>query len=144
MPIITSRAALEREIQRRAVYALTQCTDIMTNVLHESIQANVYNAYTPKVYERRGDDGGLLDIMNYDAEVDPADLSITMRDNALGGFDGADYSDDLDATVTQGWHSNELNWGIRGRPFYPVAQDILDAQSGEVGAVILDAMKKGV
>jgi hypothetical protein len=116
----------------------------MTNVLHESIQANVYNAYTPKVYERRGDDGGLLDIMNYDAEVDPADLSITMRDNALGGFDGADYSDDLDATVTQGWHSNELDWGIRGRPFYPVAQDILDAQSGEVGAVILDAMKKGV
>lgn len=44
-------------------------TELVEDTMIDSIQTKVYNVYTPTVYNRRGEDGGLLDKRNISTVV---------------------------------------------------------------------------
>lgn len=150
MPMITSRAALESEVRRRSIYALLRCTDLMADVLQDSIQANVYNAYEPSTYERRGEDGGLLDRSNYDTDIDEGNLEVKMYNHTPGNFEDADYAPDVATAVESGWTSTWITdakgkrWGIRPRHIFSPAAQMLEEKSSDIKAIIFDSLRKGV
>ena len=53
---------------------------------HQAIEETVYNEYTPTLYERRYDDGGLLDENNLDFVVDikPLERDLVMYNSTTG------------------------------------------------------------
>lgn len=55
-------AALEAQVKCALMQAGTALQDDMKVCLHEHIDSDVYGAFEPAAYVRRGDDGGLSDI----------------------------------------------------------------------------------
>lgn len=58
--------------------------------LQDAIQSEVYDAYTPKVYERRMYDGGLIDMSrdNLEENYDAAEKLLTVRNINRDDFTG--------------------------------------------------------
>lgn len=55
-------SSLEKQIKARAGKALkNEVANYTTNKLKEHIQKDVYDTYNPVMYERRKEDGGLMD-----------------------------------------------------------------------------------
>lgn len=64
-----------------------EVADIVCDIQLEHIQTDVYNAYSPVIYSRRGDEGGLGDRSNIDVLVSDKELVIennTSKDERYG------------------------------------------------------------
>ncbi len=57
----------------------TAIADLMKKNVSESVQVNVYAKYTPTMYERRGDDGGLSDEDCYRTSTEQGYSTVTLR-----------------------------------------------------------------
>ena len=59
---------------------LTDVSEVAKNALREAVYEEVYAAYTPTVYERQMDSGGLSDKENMMATVDVATRTLEVED----------------------------------------------------------------
>ena len=70
-----SAGAFKKSLQRKANKAVQSdevtrpVAEKMRETMRDMIEEKVYNSYSPKVYERRGENGGLLDSHNNIATV---------------------------------------------------------------------------
>ena len=63
--VVKNLKELERELRTRIDYALlTDVTEVVTTVMLDHIERDVYDSYVPHEYVRRYDNGGLMDINN--------------------------------------------------------------------------------
>ena len=63
------------------------CRGYFIDLMREAIQRTVYDAYEPTQYERRGEDGGLLDSRNYHMNVfldGRGHINVYMKNMATG------------------------------------------------------------
>lgn len=71
---------------------------VIEDIMLDKIQRNVYDAYTPKTYERRYDNGGLYDRKNIQVTAMPTgngvDISIT-NNTIADGWDKGEYLDSI-------------------------------------------------
>lgn len=120
----------------------TQIQDTMTDEvaetvkenMAETIQANVYNAYMPQYYNRRFEDGGLLDQNNMEVTEIPDGISV--RDVAPLDNKRTDYA--LDEIVVEGM--GYMPWA---RDFYFDTADKLSANQEHVTALKQGLKRRG-
>ena len=63
--VVKNLKELERELKARIDYALlTDVAEVVTTVMLDHIERDVYDSYVPHEYVRRYDNGGLMDISN--------------------------------------------------------------------------------
>ena len=97
--------------------------DVATMVrvaMANAVETEVYDAYTPAAYWRRGDYGGLIDQSpdNMVAQYDPTDMLLTVQN-----MNRDDETGRLVAPVVESGHGYKYHWkGQRPRPFHSVAQ----------------------
>ncbi|WP_298021000.1 hypothetical protein [uncultured Dysosmobacter sp.] len=58
---------------------LTHVAPAVKRTMREQVYEKVYEAYEPRVYVRRFDDGGMGDIENYEASVDSGKMTLTVE-----------------------------------------------------------------
>lgn len=122
---------LEKELKKRINNALdNEVASVAKENMVEAIQTTVYDAYEPIYYERRLENGGLLDINNID--VQPVEDGIILRnfaplDNARGDWD-------LDDIIVHGYGKQPFP-----RDFYASTVDNLKYNKEH-----LKAMKQGL
>ncbi len=74
---------LKNVLQDKVNYALlTDVSDTITEVMVDHIIEDVYNAYTPETYNRRFNDGGLMDSNNINRSVEANTLVV--ENNTVG------------------------------------------------------------
>ena len=107
---------------------LTDVSEVAKNALREAVYEEVYAAYTPTVYERQMDSGGLSDKGNMMATVDVATRTLEVED--IRSDDGANVA----AKVESGYKmQNGAEMGAR--PFHKPAEDRLIA-TGEAESAL--------
>ena len=74
---------LEKELQEKIDIALlTDVAQVVTEVMQDHIAKDVYEVYSPKMYERRLNENGLLDEKNINSSIEGNTLII--ENNTLG------------------------------------------------------------
>lgn len=58
---------------------LTHVAPAVMDEMQEQVQEKVYDAYIPRVYVRRMEDGGLKDRRNYEASVEVGSMTLTVE-----------------------------------------------------------------
>lgn len=107
---------------------LTDVSEVAKNALREAVYEEVYAAYTPTVYERQMDSGGLSDKENMMATVDVATRTLEVED--IRSDDGTNVA----AKVESGYKmQNGAEMGAR--PFHKPAEDRLIA-TGEAESAL--------
>ena len=122
--------------------------DTIAETMHDVIETNVYDAFNPKSYERRGDKGGFSDVNNMvftDTQINGDKLQMTFE-NITTGADSM-YGERIDETLEYGiennWDNPEVydDWGRKNsapRPFIEDTRDELQYRKSE----LTDALKK--
>lgn len=113
---------------------LDEVAETVKENMAESIQANVYNVYMPQYYNRRFDDGGLLDKDNMEVTEIPNGISV--RDVAPLDNKRTDYA--LDEIVVEGM--GYMPWA---RDFYFDTEDKLSANQEHVTALKQGLKRRG-
>lgn len=101
----------------------------------EEIQANVYNAYSPLYYKRRGSQGGLGDKSNMEAKVDGSTLTvknITPLDNGRTDWE-------LDEIVCKGYGNMPF-----ARDFCGGTKERLEENGDHIEALKYGLKKRGI
>lgn len=70
------KAKLQADVE---TVLLTHVAPAVKEEMQAQVYDKVYAAYTPKVYKRRYQDGGLGDIRNYEASVDSGTMTLTVQ-----------------------------------------------------------------
>lgn len=70
------KAKLQADVE---TVLLTHVAPAVKEEMQAQVYDKVYAVYTPKVYERRYQDGGLGDIRNYEASVDSGTMTLTVQ-----------------------------------------------------------------
>lgn len=120
-------AHLEKEIRHTLQ---DEVAETVKDHMSETIQLNVYNTYSPMYYERRGEQGGLIDKRNMEATVNGDTL--TVKD--IAPLDNGSTKYDLDAIIEFGWGNQPFP-----RPFYDGTEERLLMTNDHV-----NAMKQGL
>lgn len=103
--------------------------DLAKAALRVSIQENVYGQYSPFMYKRRGDEGGLADYDNIQATYHPADKELEIEAIATGNPNYTPTDGRLDDLIESGTYNYRPADGSLGpRPFYEKAEAMLEAQ----------------
>lgn len=102
----------------------------MIAAMQAAIQNGVYNAYAPKQYSRRKENGGMLDRKNIESRIDGDTL--TVRDVAPLDNGRTDYA--LDEIVVNGLGNMPFP-----RDFYSECAEILETTGDHI-----EAMKRGM
>lgn len=118
------RAKLEADME---TVLLTHVAPAVKEELQTQVYDKVYAAYTPKVYERRYQDGGLGDMRNYEASVDSGTMTLYVqnqtRDDGYWRPDGS--PDRFIAPVVEGTGGPDSDYDYGGpgpRPFHKAAE----------------------
>ena len=93
---------------------------IVRVAMANAVETEVYDAYTPVAYWRRGDYGGLIDQSpeNMVAEYDPENMLLTVQN-----MNRDDDTGRLVAPVVESGKGYQYRWsGQKPRPFHNVAQ----------------------
>ena len=107
---------------------LTDVSEVAKNALREAVYEEVYAAYTPTVYVRQMDSGGLSDKENMMATVDVASRTLEVEDVR------SDNGTNVAAKVESGYKmQNGAEMGAR--PFHKPAEDRLIA-TGEAESAL--------
>lgn len=121
-------ARLEQDIQDTLNEEVTDC---VKDEMEFEIQMNVYNAYSPLYYKRRGYNGGLIAKENMESKVEGNTL--TVKDIApLNGNNKSDW--ELDEIVVNGYGNMEFP-----RDFYAGTKERLEEYGYHT-----EALKKGM
>ena len=107
---------------------LTDVSEVAKNALREAVYEEVYAAYTPTVYERQMDSGGLSDKGNMMATVDVASRTLEVED--VRSDDGTNVA----AKVESGYRMQN-GAAMGARPFHKPAEDRLIA-TGEAESAL--------
>lgn len=105
----------------------TAVADLMRKNVVESAQVNVYDKYEPTEYQRRGDDGGVLDEDCYRTSTEHGYDELTLRLDALN-YGNSRYSSWGDHP-SQGWDSGKITNIIEsGRGYHWTGSKIYQMQ----------------
>lgn len=107
-----------------------EVADTAKETVRDAVQEDVYSVYTPKVYTRREDNGGMSDMENY--SVESIQGGIVIKNNAP--LDDGGNSPRLDKIVVFGEGRHPFP-----RDFYSGAYDMLERSKAHVSA-----LKKGL
>ena len=137
MPEIRNMKALEDYLQKHINSALQdEVTSDVKVYMSDVIQSVVYDAYTPKMYIRRGAYGGLGDQNNITGTL-VSDGQLEIANEAP--FNGANpYKDTLTEVIVTGEGYN-YDPGIGPRDFIQATKDVLANTKAHV-----DALKNGM
>lgn len=104
MPECRSLKALEEYLQKKIDIALlVEVAAGVKEVERQAIQDVVYKAYTPNVYQRRDENGGLADIANMtESLVAPGELWVENFTPFNDGYDTMNHGFGLDKLVEFG------------------------------------------
>lgn len=110
--------------------------------LQQSVIENVYAAYIPHQYKRRGtSEGGLADKSTFIAELDTGSHTLTLKDGATGIGDC--YGVELAEIIAEGYPFTRFENDMHpagGRPFHEAAEREL-IESGDADNGIADALR---
>lgn len=85
-------------VKKDMANTIVKNSDEIEDIMLDKIQKNVYDAYTPRTYDRRYDDGGLYDRENIQVAAMPTgdgvDISIT-NNTIANGWDKGEYLDSI-------------------------------------------------
>ncbi len=109
--------------------------DIVKENMAEEIQTNVYNAYHPMFYERRGTQGGLGDKSNMEAKVEGTTL--TVKD--IAPLDNGRTDWELDEIVCKGYGNMPF-----ARDFYGDIKERLEENGDHIEALRYGLKKRGI
>lgn len=102
--------------------------------LKKTVAENVYEAYTPERYRRRGANGGLLDMSNVEYNLDTGSHTLYIQDAATGNtgcgdLPGVVIADVIAAGEPFTWFGSGKH-PVGGRPFHEDAERSF-AESGQ-------------
>lgn len=109
--------------------------------IRETTKRMVYERYEPKHYERRRDDGGLLDTRNIellDAGIKGGVASVSYAQVVKGNFKGVNFSSDLAETINEGYGDKQQPWNQPSSHLNFLQENLI---SGYEMGEISDAMK---
>lgn len=117
----------------------TDVTDSAKAMIAGAVQTEVYNAYEPVMYQRRGElgeDGGLNDFDVMEAQYDRTTMTLEVQDMSRDEETGR-----LIAPVVESGKGYQYKWpGQKPRPFHKKAQEDL-AASGLVNEALKKSLK---
>lgn len=135
----TWRAGLQAAVNQ----ALTgEVYNAASQAILEAVQSEVYDEYAPKVYERRKDDGGLLDAENISFELDAGEMQLTVRNEApreTGNYDSGFVAEIVESGKGYIWPPK----GVGARPFHSVAEEKLIADGTASRALAEGLLRQG-
>lgn len=109
--------------------------EAVKETMADTIQQNVYNVYSPMIYTRRGEQGGLIDKRNMEATLNGDTL--TVKDIAPLDNGRTDY--DLDEIIENGWGNMPF-----ARPFYGDAEETLKRTGDHTEALKQGLKRRGI
>ena len=138
MATIVTIAELNDEIKKRVNKALkNKVAPYIRDELKKQIQENVYDAYAPLVYKRRGENGGLIDEGNYVTDFDEEDCSVYVHDDAKAS--GSGLGKPLDQAIEYGYGDRDKEYN-KPRPFISPTQAKIDTDVGVIEQMIVDSI----
>ena len=136
MPTFKNLNSLFKHIEKQVQDTMIdEVAETVKENMAETIQANVYNAYMPQYYNRRFDDGGLLDENNMEVTEIPNGISV--RD--VAPLDNGKTQPALDEIIVKGM--GYMPWA---RDFYFDTEDKLSANQEHVTALKEGLNKRGI
>lgn len=106
----------------------TAVADLMRKNVVESAQVNVYDKYEPTQYQRRGDDGGVLDEDCYRTSTEQGYDEVTLRLDALN-YGNRRYSSWGEEPAPDGWDPGKITNIIEsGRGYHWTGSKIYQMQ----------------
>lgn len=114
--------------------------DTIAEVMHEKVKTNVYDAYDPIHYKRRGNNDGLLDMDNMeftDVDVQGNGVKFTFENTAKTNGSGVLADKDLAPLIENGVEDSNKPWE-QPRPFTEETAQNLQENKGE----LYDALRK--
>ncbi len=115
--------------------------DVTADTMQEVIETNVYDAYTPKKYQRRGTEDGFLDTNNMvftDVQSSGNSVNLTFENITTGNDSmSGQRLDDLFENGNGTWDNPNGSWANK-RPFVEDTIDSLNQNKGE----LVNAVKK--
>lgn len=119
----------------------TNLKEVTADTMQEVIEPNVYDAYTPKKYERRGAEGGFLDKSNMvftDVQTNGNSVNLTFENITTGNDSmSGERIDDLFENGNGTWENSNGRW-VNKRPFLDDTVEALNNNKGE----LTNAVKK--
>lgn len=123
---------------------------VMKEKMSEAIIYEVYAKYTPTIYERRMEDGGLLDEDNmiHRIDIEGNKIIVTLYNNTLGNDNYKYHSNDyIDSIIVSGegytWENSRIANAHMPRDFYTETEKLLE--DGEVKQkIIQELIKNGI
>ena len=137
MAEIKSLQDLEKEVNKRINRCLRD--DIAPLIKHEiqkSVDENVYEVYDPIIYERRKEEGGLMDVQNMTAIYEDCGVDVYNDASAVGK-----NFDPLDEKIEYGYGYMDKAYNV-GRPFMDKAQDNVNSRADEIVRLLSKAINK--
>lgn len=112
---------------------LNDCAPVVQQAIRESVYQNVYPLYSPSLYVRRMDEGGLTDVSRYDVYLDPATHTLTVADDRheVGVVErGIGYT----------WEESRIyRYQPYPRPYFAPAEEAISA-SGVLDSLLQNAL----
>lgn len=135
----TWRAGLQAAVNQALV---GEVFNVASQEILSAVQTEVYEEYTPKIYERRRDDGGLYDPENITFELDAAEMQLTVRNEApreTGNYDSGFVAEIVESGKGYIWPPK----GVGARPFHSVAEESLISDGKAEKALAEGLMRQG-
>lgn len=127
---------LQKYLQKRLSnidFNSTNLKDVTADTMHDVIMDNVYDAFNPSEYERRGDKGGFSDTNNMVfTDVQASDGKIRLKfENITTGNDsmyGEEISDTIENGIKNNWDNPEVEdeYGRINSDPRPYVDDTID------------------
>ena len=132
-------ASLQQSINETMV---DEVATVAKETMQAEVQNTVYSVYNPKMYERRYDQGGLIDEENYHAELVADGTVAITNDTPINEVYGGDDSMSLTEQIIEG---KGYNYGNGSEP-YAQPRDFISATEEDLiktGAHV-EALKVGL
>ena len=146
--IIKNKSQLNNYLKGLIAYSLQEedMQEIIKKTMQEHLETNVYAKYTPYVYQRRKEDGGLLDTDNI--EIKPInnnslDITISVKNIAeYNGYPDNQFYETLAERIEYGIPRGRVPYK-KSRPFMQETYEDLK-QSGVVKKTLKKNMQKHI
>ena len=148
MAEFTSIEALFASLQKQVNESLVEdVVPVVKDVLRENISSTVYSAYSPKMYARRYNEGGLLDNENIHSKlVSDGTISITNDTPVNENYGGDDSTMSLTEQIIEGKGYNYILEGaayLEPRDFMEATREELIQTGDHISALKNGLRKKG-
>ena len=141
---------LEERIAAAASKALSdKVFPLVWDMMQENIEADVYGAYTPARYQRRYDNGGMIDPRNIQGTMSDDGLSLTVQNvtppNPVNGTTNKDLPTVIELGDKGGYdyYPSKQNDYAEPRPFtYDTFMEVDKTRRNEIADILAKAMKR--